>query len=212
MDLEPIKVILADDNPRVRSGVKTILESQGDITVVGEASNGEQALHLVDDIAPDVLILDIEMPVFNGIEVASTLKTGGTTMPILVLSAYDDNQYILELLKSGVSGYLTKDEVPDILIDAVRGVVRGEYGWVSSRIARKIVHLPATEELKQIKLTTREEKLLKLIARQYTDHDIAQKIGISESAARSSIQTLQGKLNQTSRLGLILQARRNGYL
>lgn len=212
MDSQPIKVVLADDNPNIRAGVKNILENQDDIVVVGEACDGRQALKLIEEVDPDILILDIEMPEFNGLEVAGVLKKVGSSLPILVLSAYDDNQYILEMLKFGVTGYLTKDEVPEVLIDAIRGVARGEYGWVSSRVAMKIVRMPQMDNLKSIDLTCIEEELLRLLAQQYTDLEIANTMGISTKAVVGYIQRLKSKLSQNSRLGLIIQARIKGYI
>jgi len=212
MDSQPIKVVLADDNPNIRAGVKNILENQDDIVVVGEACDGRQALKLIEEVDPDILILDIEMPEFNGLEVAGVLKKVGSSLPILVLSAYDDNQYILEMLKFGVTGYLTKDEVPEVLIDAIRGVARGEYGWVSSRVAMKIVRMPQMDNLKSIDLTCIEEELLRLLAQQYTDQEIANTMGISTKAVVGYIQRLKSKLSQNSRLGLIIQARIKGYI
>jgi DNA-binding NarL/FixJ family response regulator len=122
--VEKISVVVADDHPFVRIGIRKILSKTTDIVVVGEASDGEQALHMVEQLAPDVLLLDVEMPRMNGIQVASQLRKNESPVRILVLSAYEDRQHILGMLNGGVSGYLTK-EVPDTQ-KAVRYVARRE--------------------------------------------------------------------------------------
>ena len=129
-----IRVALADDHQVVRIGVRSILEKAPDIVVVGEANNGMGALRLVAELAPDILLLDIEMPGMTGVEVARYLQANGSPVRVLALSAYDDAQYIAALLASGAAGYLTKDEAMEMIVDAVRGVARGEQGWLSARV------------------------------------------------------------------------------
>ncbi len=123
-----------------------ILERLPDIQIIGEASDGVEALELSLALAPDILLLDMEMPKLNGTEVASRLKQQGSRVRILAVSTYDDLEYILNMLANGAFGYLTKDEVPEALIPAVRGIARGEYGWVSKRVANKISSWQSGEE------------------------------------------------------------------
>ena len=132
------RVVLADDHVVVRSCIREILQKAPGIEVVGEASNGVEAIHIVNHLAPDILLLDMEMPVLNGVEVARELNATQSPVHILALSAYDDPQYILELFANGASGYLTKDEAPERILDAIRCVSAGETGWVSK-------HKPKTE-------------------------------------------------------------------
>ena len=129
-----IHVVLTDDHPVVRSGIRQLLEKTADIVVVGEASDGAEALRLVSELSPDVLLLDMEMPGETGVQVARQLQAAGSPVRILALSAYDDEQYIAGLLASGAAGYLTKDEAMEMVIDAVLGVARGEIGWLSARV------------------------------------------------------------------------------
>ncbi len=128
------QVVLAEDNESVRRGIRKLLNKAPDIRVIGEAKDGVEALRLVHELEPDVLLLDVEMPLMNGIEVARLLKKGGKAIRILVLSAYDDLQYIRQMLLNGAAGYLIKDEAPERILEAVRGVAQGEVGWVSPRV------------------------------------------------------------------------------
>ena len=134
----PIRVALADDHQAIRIGVRSMLEKAPDIVVVGEANDGAGALRLVAELAPDILLLDVEMPGMTGIEVAQWLQASGSPVRVLALSAYDDQQYIAGLLASGAAGYLVKDEALEMIVDAVRGVARGEQGWLSARLSSRV--------------------------------------------------------------------------
>jgi DNA-binding NarL/FixJ family response regulator len=135
---ETICVLIAEDNARVRAGVRALLEAAPDIRVVGEAKDGGEALELAFQLEPDVLILDMEMPVLTGVQVAAQLQSAGSEVRILALSAYDDQQYILGLIERGAYGYLIKEEVLNLLLPAVRGVAQGERGWLSERIKKRL--------------------------------------------------------------------------
>ena len=135
---EMIRVLVVDDHPVLRRGIKTILEKAGDIEVVGEVGDGRAALELVEALPVDVLLLDVEMPEMDGLEVAREINKNGMPVRILALSAYDDNEYILGMLKSGADGYLTKDEAPDLLVRAVRRVASGEASWLSKRVYERM--------------------------------------------------------------------------
>ena len=133
-----IKVVIAEDNAIVRRGIRRLLNKSQDIEVTGEATNGNEALLLVGEIEPDILLLDVEMPVLNGVEVARTLKQNACKTRVLVLSAYDDQEYIREMLLNGASGYLLKDEAPERIIEAVKGVAQGEISWVSPQVEARL--------------------------------------------------------------------------
>ncbi len=123
-----IRVVIADDHPVMRDGIRNLLDKAIDIEVAGEAGNGVEALRLVEELKPDVLLLDMELPGLKGVEVAQRLQASGATVRILVLSAYDDQEYIRGLLASGAAGYLLKEEIPETIVEAIRGVARGERG------------------------------------------------------------------------------------
>ena len=208
----PTRVVIADDHASVRKGITRILERVPDIQVVGEASDGAEALDLVETLTPDVLILDVEMPKLNGRRVAQRIKIEGLPAKVLVLSAYDDNQYILGMLDNGVAGYLTKDEAPEQLIQAVRGVARGEKGWVSQRIADRIGSWKHVSGNQRVTLTKQERKILSFIAEKKTDRDIAQSLNLSAEDVANLVKKLCDKLNAHSRVELAVRARKDGFI
>ncbi len=126
-----IRVLLVDDHAGVRSFFRNLLNKVADIEVVGEAQNGREALQFVQQLKPDVLLLDIEMPGMTGVEVARILRDKQSKASILAVSAYDDRRLILRMLESGASGYLVKDEVPRYLVQAIRDVAQGARGWMA---------------------------------------------------------------------------------
>ncbi len=135
---DTIRVALAEDNAGVRAGIRKLLSKARDIRVIGEASNGDGALQVVNDLEPDVLLLDVELPLLSGIDVAREIKRTGKKTRVLVLSAYDDQEYIREMLFNGASGYLIKDEAPDRILAAVRGVAQGNTDWISPKVHEKL--------------------------------------------------------------------------
>lgn len=133
-----ITVVLADDHVLMRKGVRKILEMEEDIEVIGEASDGDEAIRVVMDKKPNVLLLDINMPKLNGIEVTKALKNKNIDSKIVILTVYDDREYLLELIKLGISGYILKDIEPHGLIEAVRSASRGET-YIQPNLTRALV-------------------------------------------------------------------------
>jgi two-component system, NarL family, response regulator DegU len=211
--MSPTKVLLVDDHPIVRTGIRNLLERAAEINVVGEASDGFEALKLVEKLSPDVVLLDMEMPGMNGKEVAVQLKQAGSPVKILVLSAHDDKQYIQELLANGASGYLTKEEVPEAIIEAVRGVARGEQGWVSRKIAAKMTAwMNEDSPAKQKGLTPREVQVLKKVVAGKTNQEIGLDLGISEKTVEKHLEGVFSKLGVTSRVEAAVHALREGWV
>ncbi len=201
MNLPTTNVVLADDHPRVRAGIRNLLENAPDIVVVGEAENGIEAISLVEKLSPDVLVVDMEMPHLNGNEVAARLREKGSQVRILALSAHDDRHYIMGMFKSGAAGYLTKDDVPEVLVQAIRGIAQGEEGWVSKRVAVKLT--TRYENLEKLKFTTLEMEILKFLGEKKTNIDIATRLGREEKIVEQYIEGLCHKLRVDSRIALI---------
>ncbi len=209
--MNPIRIVLADDHPVVRSGIRALLEAEPDMSVVGEASGGLEALRLVETLAPDVLLLDMEMPDLTGVEVARRLKAGGASVRVLALSAYDDGHYILELLAIGAAGYLTKEEAPETIVDAVRGVARGEEGWLSRRAAASIAAWTRRDQESFARLTEREAEVLRLLARGWTNGQIGEELCLSERTVRFHLRNIYDKLGVNTRGEAIAWAFREGH-
>jgi len=209
--MTPIRVLLADDHPVTRDGIRNLLEKAPGLVVVGEADNGIEALRLVEELAPDVLLLDMEMPGLKGIDVARQLQVAGSTVRILALSAYDDKQYILELLASGASGYLVKEEAPEAIIEAVRGVAQGQQGWVSRRIAAQLMAW-TREEPPKTNLTDREMGVVRLVAAGKTNQEIGLALGISDKTVEKHLEAVFAKLGVASRVEAAVWAVRAGWV
>ncbi len=133
--MKPISVLIADDHKLMRVGIQKFLGQFKDIQVVGEASNGIEALEMVEKLNPDVLLLDMQMPGKDGVEVARSLTEAGSAVRCIAFSAYDDKYYVLGLLETGAAGYILKDDDPCTIIEAIRQVCRDGKIWVSARIA-----------------------------------------------------------------------------
>lgn len=210
-DRKGTRVVLADDHAVVRAGIRHLLKKAPDILVVGEAGNGAEALQLVEQLNPDVLLLDMEMPTVNGIEVAQRLQANGSLVRILVLSAYEDKHYILQLLENGASGYLTKDEVPEVIIEAVRGVSRGEKGWVSPRIAAKMSRWNVPIDPKR-EFTAIEIQVLALLGQKASDEEICATLSIRAVTINRHIQSVCSKMGVHTREEAVLRAYQLGLI
>jgi DNA-binding NarL/FixJ family response regulator len=204
------RVVLADDHDVVRQGLKRLLDRVPEIEVVAEASDGLQALKSVKELQPDVLLLDIEMPVMDGIEVARRLQALNVKVRILVLSAYDDREYIRALLDIGVSGYLVKGEAPGKIVEAVRGVAQGQKGWVSPQVRKKLDKLqdPAYKPA----LSNRDIKMLRLIAAGISDSGIADQLNLSAGELEAAMQAVLQKIGALNRKEAVEISLREGWI
>jgi DNA-binding NarL/FixJ family response regulator len=207
-----IRVILADDHPVVRTGIRTLLQQADDILVVAETGNGSEVFTLVEQLAPDVLLLDMEMPGLSGVEVAMRLKEQGAPVRVLALSAYDDEEYIRNLLLHGAAGYLTKEEATEIIIDAVRGVARGEQGWFSRRAIAQLSALTRQESKPVKDLSNRERDVLRLVAAGKTNIEIGHVLGISEKTVEKHMGAVFTKLQVSSRVEAAVLAVQQGLV
>ena len=159
-----------------------------------------KALVLLETYKPTLVMLDIEMPGIKGMEIARELQAVGSPVKILVLSTYDDKQFIFGLLGNGAAGYLTKEEVPETIVDAVRGVARGEKGWVSRRVAAIMSAWTQTGEVSSKSLTPREIDVLKWVVKGKTNQEIGMELGISQKTVEKHLESVFAKLKVTSRV------------
>jgi DNA-binding NarL/FixJ family response regulator len=205
-----IRVVIADDHPITRIGIKRFLDRAVDIDVIGEASTGEQALELVEQLSPDVLLLDMELPDLKGVTVAKRLKESGSPVHILALSTYNNKQYIFGLLSIGAAGYLTKEEVPETIVDAVRGVARGEQGWVSRKVAAVMSTWAQDDVSQPSDLTDREMQVLHGVVDGKTNQEIGLDLGISQKTVEKHLESVFSKMKVTSRVEAAVMAVRQG--
>jgi DNA-binding NarL/FixJ family response regulator len=212
MKKKPTKVVLVDDHDMVRAGIRSILERTEEIEVIGEARDGLEALNLVEELVPDILLLDVEMPKMSGRRVAQELRDRELPVRIIALSAHDDNQYILGMLSRGVAGYLTKDEVPNLLIHAIRGVAGGEEGWVSDRVAQRIASWSKFGKADRATLTNIELRILGMIADRKNDTEIAKELGVEVNVVKKHIERLCDKFQAVSRIDLAVRAKEEGLV
>ena len=210
--MSPTTVLLVDDHPVVRAGIRNLLEKAPDLRVVGEASNGLDALLMVEELSPDVLLLDMELPGLNGNEVAQKLQESGSRVRILALSAHDDKEYIHELLANGAAGYLVKEEVPEAIVEAVRGVSRGENGWVSRRVAAQMSTWITEKPQEHHGLTSRELQVLEGVVAGKTNQEIGLTLGISEKTVEKHLEGIFNKMSVASRVEAAVQAVREGWI
>ena len=212
-----IKVILADDHILFREGTRNLIEQEQDIQVVGEANDGEEAVKLVSELKPDVALIDIAMPRVNGIEATRQIKEKQPATAVLILTAYDNDQYIVALLEAGAAGYLLKTVSGKELINAIRAVHAGE-SVLHPVIARKVFGRLAITRNEPNKiahgqeLSEREIEILKLAAGGMSNQDIATRLFLSRRTVQSHLSNIFRKMDVGSRTEAILQALRTGLI
>jgi DNA-binding NarL/FixJ family response regulator len=201
--MPPVRVVIADDHPVVRSGIREMLDAADDLEVIGEAGSGEEALRVVEEKQPDVLLLDVEMPKLSGVEVAQHLQAESSPVRLLALSSYDDQEYVRGLLEGGASGYLTKENAPDLIVEAVRAVARGEVRWF-------VQPAPPPDETPD--LTPREADVLRLMARGLSNEQVAEELHLAESTVRKHATNVYRKLDVESAREAIAWAWQQGIM
>jgi len=215
--MNKIKVILADDHALFREGTRNIIEQERDLEVVGEASDGEEAVGLVAKLHPHVVLMDIAMPKVNGIEATKQVKASQPATAVLILTAYDNDQYIIALLEAGAAGYLLKNVSGKELCNAIRAVYAGE-AVLHPVIARKVFNHFATSQqepsgsAQSQDLSEREMEILKLAAQGMNNQDIAGKLFLSRRTVQAHLGNIFRKMDVGSRTEAILQALKTGWL
>ncbi len=214
--MAPISILLAEDHVVVRESIRQSLERVENFKVVGEANDGEEAVRVAKQLKPDVIIMDISMPKLNGIEATRQIKSAQPSAIVLVLTAYDYEQYIFPLLEAGAAGYLLKDVSSRELIDAIQTVYRGE-AVLHPAVARKILGRFRTsrgqpEEAVADLLTDREIAVLKMAAKGMNNNAIAEELHLSVRTIESHLGIIFNKLGVGSRTEAVIQAVIKGWL
>jgi DNA-binding NarL/FixJ family response regulator len=208
-----ITVVLADDHAILRQGLKSLLEAEPDIEVAGEAANGREAIDLVMDRSPDVVVMDITMPDISGLQAADVIKTRLSPAKIIILSMYGDEEYVDQAIQSGVDAYLVKETVAGELINAIREVVKGNAFFSPSiskilRERQKLQH----EQANPSALTLREKEILQFVASGKTSREIADVLNISARTIDKHRQQLMEKLDIRDVAGLTRYAVAKGFI
>jgi two-component system, NarL family, response regulator NreC len=215
--MRTIRILLADDHQLMRSGVRLMLEREPDISVVGEASDGREAVSLVKTLKPEVVVMDIGMPNLNGIEAAHQMTQENPALAIVIVSMHSDESYVLRALKAGARGYLLKDSAEADLIKAIHVVYAGK-SFFSPAVSKVLLddyvrklRRSGTEDAYDL-LTPREREILQLIAEGKSNKDIANLLNLSVYTVESHRSNLMGKLNLRGLPELILYAVRRGII
>ena len=210
-----IKVLIADDQEIVYEGLKRILESDPEIHVTGIANDGQEALNLVEEEIPDLILMDLQMPRMNGVQAIRRLRLNYPNLPILVLTTYMDDKWLFDAIRSGASGYLMKDRPRQELLDAIKGTIAGD-AYIDPSVAAKVLSnvasSPAKYEDTSYNLTEREQDILNLLAQGLNNADISHRLYLSEGTVRNYTSTLFAKLGVSDRTQAVILALKHGLV
>jgi DNA-binding NarL/FixJ family response regulator len=213
-----VRVMIADDQELVRTGFRAILGSEPDIEVVGEARDGREAIEAAGQLEPDVVLMDIRMPVFDGLAATRSIVTGPDSKPrVLILTTFDLDEYVYEALRSGASGFMLKDNPADQLVTAIHVVAKGEAllaPSVTRRLISEFAHRqqPTTRPDHLQILTDRESEVLKLVARGLSNAEIAGELYVAETTVRTHVRHILTKLGLRDRVQAVVLAYETGLI
>lgn len=211
-----IKIIIADDQEIVCEGLKKILQSDPDIKVIGIANNGQQALDLVHHQTPDLVLMDLQMPIMNGVQAIRQLRKTHPDLPIIVLTTYMDDKWLFDAIRAGATGYLLKDSPRQELIDAIKGTLSGNV-YLDPSVARKVLDSVAAspepiESDEDFDLSERERDILQLLVEGLSNAEIAHRLYLSEGTVRNYLSSLFVKLDVSDRTQAVVVALRRGLV
>ena len=208
-----IRVLVADDHPVVREGLRKMISLTDDIEVVGEAVNGEDAVAKVEALSPHVVLMDLRMPGIDGVEATKRIRAGTPSAEVIVLSNYDEDRYIFDALRAGAKSYLLKDASPERLADAIRSVARGEStldSGVMSRVVSEFRHMGTGVGQRGERLTARELEILQCLVDGLSNQEAADALVVSEKTVKSHLTNIYRKLEVRDRGQAIVVALRDG--
>lgn len=215
-----LRLVIADDQAVIRAGLRMIIDSEPDMTVVGEAGTGSEATEVAARSRPDVVLMDIRMPDLDGIEATRRLTGADQDGPaVLVLTTFDDDENVFESLKAGAAGFLLKDAEPETLLGAIRSVAAGE-ALVDPSVTRRLIDRwvdledanLAPRDASTMGLTDRETEVLMLLARGLSNRDMAERLYLSQATIKTHVSSLLGKLGVQSRVQAVILAYENGMV
>jgi len=209
-----MKVIICDDQAIIRDGLEMLLKLENDIDVVGVAQDGAEAVELTKNKSPDLVLMDLKMPGLNGVEATRRIRTQFPQTKVLVLTTYDDDEWVFDAVRAGASGYLLKDTPREKVIEAVRGTVAGK-SYVDPLVVGKLLDQVASRQIKSTstiteKLTEREKAVLRLLARGHGNTEIAHQLHLSEGTVRNHVSAILSKLGVSDRTQAAIIAIQHG--
>lgn len=218
----PLKVVVVDDHPFFRQGVRDVLDKETDITVIAESGDGQEALELLRDIRPDVVLMDVNLPTMNGLQVTQKLKNQCPDVNVIILTAYDDEEQIYHAIRIGASAYFAKDVDPSHLLDTVRTVAEGYYVITSKRMTPSQAEQWLLERYRRYglkpedttfsPLTDREMEILEHIIEGLSNKEIAFQLSISQQTVKNHVTSILAKLNLADRTQAAIYALRHGWV
>jgi len=211
------RILIADDHAMLREGMRNLLSQEKDFEVVGEAANGEEAVNLAKELKPDIVIMDIVMPKLNGLEATKQVRQLSPGTALLILTAYSDIRYIIELLEAGASGYLLKSAPGKDVVKAIRAVRSGESVLdpeVTRKLVQRLASLSRGPEEREAggQLTARELEILKWAARGLSNKEISEKLFISLRTVKAHMTNIFNKFGSSSRTDAIIKGLKQGYI
>ncbi len=219
-----ISVMIVDDHPLFRQGLRRVIEAEDDMEVIIEVGDGEEALRLAQKMVPDVIMMDVNIPTMNGLQVTRSIKANSPNIGVIMLTAYHDDEQIFHAIKAGAGAYYPKDVTPRKLIETIRQVSQGHYviddnvlaksqvtSWLFKQFEQLAVFGTSPDEL-FVPLSPREMEILHLIARGYSNKEIAHELGISRQTVKNHMTSILRKLSLNDRTQAALYALRRGWI